>query len=264
MGVILDLFRSIAYFKFYSDVTKRGFGRPFLHVLLMSLILTIGMTVFINVQGIATMNRFIDWAEENFPTLVLEGREISTDAQEPYFVNFEEGGIQFVFSTKEAFGDLQTLEPNSILIEKDRLVYVGDEGSYEDYDLTSLEDIPEDTTLTIDRAVLGKFQALINKYIPPVLFVLLLVFFFVGYFISALFYSLIGVLICAISGIALRFGQVYAVAIYALTLMNIVFTLGLFFPFLRFPFRSLILILITVVYVVMGVLVNKKEVLSEG
>jgi hypothetical protein len=60
----------------------------------------------------------------------------------------------------------------------------------------------------------------------------------------------------------LSFGALLSIAIYALTLLNLVVIAGFFVPFLAFPFRGLIFFFITMFYVTMGIIVNKSEMKS--
>jgi hypothetical protein len=81
----------------------------------------------------------------------------------------------------------------------------------------------------------------------------------VAYFIAAVINALIGLIIALIVKTRLAFGALLSIAIYSLTLLNLIVIAGFFVPFLAFPFRGIILLVITLFYVTMAILVNKAE-----
>jgi len=146
------------------------------------------------------------------------------------------------------------------LIEKDRLVFVGgDPIGEEEYLLEGLDNMADDAVLTLDGEAITKAKKLLNTFFSPVVFIITLVASIFGYLISALFYSLFALIIKMFLNSKLEFGSLYCISVYALTLMNLVMTLGLFVPFINFPFRFIFLLVATLFYIYGGVAVNNES-----
>jgi hypothetical protein len=259
MGIITDVIKCIVNFKFYKTAAQRGVGRAWMHLLLITVLYSIAFTMFANIQFLGQGNRFMDWAQGNLPTLMMQGRTMTTDAQEPFFTSYDGFGLNFVFSTKQEFGDLSSLTPNTVVVEGNRLLFIGDNNTYEEYLFSSMTELPENINIAIDSAGWGRIKAVLNKWFSPVVLLFVFIFTFFTYFIAATVYALIGLIVAMIVKTKLSFGALLAIAIYAMTLLNLVIIVGFFIPFLVFPFRGLILFFITVFYVVAGVIVNRSE-----
>jgi hypothetical protein len=262
MGIITDVIKCIVNFKFYKTAAERGMGRAWMHLLLITVLYAIAFTMFANIHFLGQGNRFMDWAQGNFPTIMMQGRTMSTDAQEPFFTTYEGFNLNFVFSTKQAFGDLTSLTPNTVVFEASRLLFIGDDNTYEEYTFASMTELPENINIAIDSAGWGRIKGVLNKWFFPVVFIFVFIFTLGAYFIAAVVYALIGLIVAKIVKTKLSFGALLSIAIYALTLLNLVVIVGFFVPFLAFPFRGLILFLITMFYVTMGIIVNKSEIKS--
>jgi hypothetical protein len=259
MGIITDVIKCVVNFKFYKTVVARGKGRAFIHLLVITALYAVAFTIFANINFMGQGNRFMDWAQGNLPTIMMQGRTMSTDAQEPFFTTYDGFNLNFVFSTKQAFGDLTSLTPNTVVFEANRLLFIGDNNTYEEYTFASMTELPENLNIAIDAEGWGRIKAVLNKWFVPIVFLLVFIFTLVAYFIAAIIYALIGLVVALIVRTKLAFGALLSIAIYSLTLLNLIVIAGFFIPFLAFPFRGLILFLVTMFYVTMGILVNKAE-----
>ncbi|MBN1493264.1 MAG: DUF1189 family protein [Candidatus Omnitrophica bacterium] len=259
MGVIVDIFRAVVSFKFYKTVVMRGTGRALMHLLMISLLYTIAFTVFLNMQVLSPINLFVDWTAENFPTIMLQGRELTTDAQEPFFATYENFGLTFVFSTKQEFTDIGSQAPNTVVVERSRVLFVGNDNTVEEYDLASMKDLPENINVAVDSEGWIRIKVVLNKWFTPIVFLFVLIFSWIAYLVAAVIYALLGMIIGLLVRAKLDFGALAKIAIYAVTLLNLIVILGLFVPLLAFPFRGIVLFILTLGYMTAGIMVNKPE-----
>ncbi len=260
MSIITDVFSSIVNFKFYKTIVSRGLGRAFVHLLLITVLYSVAFTIFANMVFLGRANDFMTWAQGNLPTVMMQNRTMSTDAQEPFFTTYDGFNLNFVFSTKQAFGDLANLAPNTVVFEADRLLFIGNDNTYEEYLFSQMTDMPENINIAIGPDGWSKIKVVLNKWFTPIVFLFVFLFTLVAYFIAAGVYALIAMIISMFLRIKLKFGSLMAIAIYALTLLNLIVIAGFFVPFLVFPFRGIVLFIITVFYVTVGVLANKSEI----
>jgi hypothetical protein len=235
-------------------------GRAFIHLLVITVLSAVAFTMFANINFMGQGNRFMDWAQANLPTIMMQGRTMSTDAQEPFFATYDEFNLNFVFSTKQAFAiEATPLSPNTVVFEANRLLYVLDNNAYEEYTFDSMTELPENLNIAIDAEGWGRIKAVLNKWFFPIVLLFVFLFTLVAYFIAAVINALIGLIIALIVKTRLAFGALLSIAIYSLTLLNLIVIAGFFVPFLAFPFRGIILLVITLFYVTMAILVNKAE-----
>lgn len=259
MDMLSGVIKSITSFTFYKTVAKQGFARTFMHIVFIAVLLTIGLTIFAQTHALKPFNDFIGWAAEEFPVLFVQGKTITTDAQEPYFINYTKTNLNFVFSTKQPFPAVNTLNPNTVVMENARMLFVGADDAVEEFTFDQMRDVPDTINATVDHDVIVKLKKVVNTWFMPVVVIGAFIFSVIGYCISAFFYSLVAFVISKIFKVTLGYFSLLSIAVYALTAMNLVVLAGLLIPVLNFPFRSLLLIMIAVIYLVGGIRANKKE-----
>lgn len=259
MTVLTDLLTSLFNFSVYKNVARRGLGRAFLHLFLLVIIYSFGFSVFMNKTVLTEINDFISWASENFPSVYISGKTLSTDAQEPLFLNYKEGLVSFVFSTKQDYGDLGSLEENTVVIENQRILFVGPDNQVTPYDLDNLQQLDENLAGTIDKKSLEQLDKVINRFFSPVVFFAILIVSIFAFLMVSFLWSLVGALLNLIIRAKIKYDGVYSVAIYSLTAVNLMVFLGFLFPAFNFPFRNVVGLALIFFYLIVGLVVNRGE-----
>ncbi len=216
MNVFSEIFYSIAGVKRYPEFLKNKKGKAVLYVALVVLI-------YFAVSNIRTIPNTMDVVSEireavlRFPDFTLSSEGLQME--EPFY--YEEGGM--VFDVASDYGSY--INDNS-LSEWYEMLY--------DYDVALIMDettmvlksdgeinIYDFADLTIDIQITRDWVYDKIKYIYPIVVVFLIfsyLFSFIGYFLTALFVALIGMIMCSFMKQKLTFGQLYLLSLYAKTL----------------------------------------------
>lgn len=216
MNVFSEIFYSIAGVKRYPEFLKNKKGKAVLYVALVVLI-------YFAVSNIRTIPNTMDVVSEireavlRFPDFTLSSEGLQME--EPFY--YEEGGM--VFDMASDYGSY--INDNS-LSEWYEMLY--------DYDVAVIMDettavlksngevrVHDFDDMTADIQISRDWVYDKIKYIYPIVVVFLIfsyLFSFIGYFLTALFVALIGMIMCSFMKQKLTFGQLYLLSIYAKTL----------------------------------------------
>ncbi len=216
MNVFSEIFYSIAGVKRYPEFLKNKKGKAVLYVALVVLI-------YFAVSNIRTIPNTMDVVSEireavlRFPDFTLSSEGLQME--EPFY--YEEDGMLF-----DVASDYGSYINDNSLSEWYEMLY--------DYDVALIMDettmvlksdgevnIYDFADLTIDIQITRNWVYDKIKYIYPIVVVFLIfsyLFSFIGYFLTALFVALIGMIMCSFMKQKLTFGQLYLLSLYAKTL----------------------------------------------
>lgn len=207
-------------------------GKTILYVFLLSLIVTIPLfiqfTTFFN-KGLTHMEKIV---RSDIPDFQIADGMLSSDAKEP--VSISQGDLTIVFdSTGSVIAE--DIENNTIALLQDELV-VNMDGVIDRIPYTTLE-LP---LITKDQLI-DFFQVFDTA--KPILFVILFVIFYLVQsawnFFKATILALIGLLIKNSLRPTLKFGQLWRLSAYAVTLPTIFFLIMDMFQ-AQVPFQMII------------------------
>ena len=216
MNVFSEIFYSIAGVKRYPEFLKNKKGKAVLYVALVVLI-------YFAVSNIRTIPNTMDVVSEvqeavmGFPdfTLSSEGLQI----EEPFY--YEEGGMVFDIASSDGsyINGFPLSEWYEMLYDYDVAVIMDETTmvlkSDGEINIFNFSDLGLDIQITRNW-VYDKIKYIYTFVIIFLIFSYL--FSFMGYFLTALFVALVGMIMCSFMKQKLTFGQLYLLSLYAKTL----------------------------------------------
>lgn len=193
----------------YKGIAREwGGGKTFLYTALMVLLVTIPTVISVQYHW----NKFVEETGAEYidkvPDITITNGKVSTSAELPYVVELDET-FTFVIDTSGQY-DVKTVEVgNFILLKNDWISVREADGSIEEYPLADVGDF------SITSAQIHKWVDIINKFVAPVVLVIMFCSVLFWQFLRALFFTGIGFIIVSVRGNKVPFGRVYKVAIAA-------------------------------------------------
>ncbi|MDF2542941.1 MAG: hypothetical protein K0S47_2659 [Herbinix sp.] len=235
------------YFKLTRVSGGRLTGFVFLFSLFLTVIAMIPITlIFVGPNGIYNI------IEEDVPDFELKNGELHVDER----YEGMDGDVYVLVDTDIdyfTYDDIDKSYTETILISKTNAFVYRSYGRIQEIDFAQLGG------LHLTKDSLAVFQPFL--YLMVALIALFLYLFNVGaYFLTGLFYSLIGLIVSAAGNINLKFARIFKVAIYSKVTIRLLYLL-IDLTKLELPAwgRNLFAILVTTLYVVFGVLSHKSD-----
>lgn len=250
--------------EFYSEVPKQSFGTAlkyfFLLILLVSVLSSINPIWQFLTVGQKEIEKFTAKATNIYPSdlsIKIQNGKLSTNAKEPYIIPMSEEGSNtegiknlVVIDTKTPFTVAQFNKYQTIAWVTGDSIMVKDENKsqFRAIDLTQIENF------TLNKQAVNSFidkATPFIKLVVPIVIAGILVGLYIAH-IFLLFYLLfVAVLIWALLKIIrkpLSYGEAYKVGMYAITLELLLGVAMGFFDLHGFPFMSLIVTLLVVLF----------------
>jgi len=192
--------------------------------------------------------------EKNFPEIRITDGKVSSPVEQPF--TFEEDDFVFILDTRDATKELDLSYRNGILLTRTDLIYRSRPGETRHY---SLEKFPN---LILNQATVERFLQLIRNWTWVVTAFFLTIWFWIAKLIQVLFWSLLSLVVNAITKRSLPYRALFNIGVLALTVpfaFDLVKdTLGL-----RAPGLGWISLALYVGYLIWGILVQSKPVQSD-
>lgn len=216
MNIFTKMYKSLYDFKSYVLFKREGMGKAFLYLLLVSLIIgVLGM-----IRPIYEVKLVTKQFEENFKEKIqdigFKNGNLHVKSEEKLEID-EDGVYVNIDTNKEMDKSLLTGKRTGLLVSKDKLYYKnGAEGREISFNELHMEDFGKDDVLSFFRLMMG-FSYVAMCLLP--------LWIFIKNMFSALIVALFAMIICAIQKTNEKYGTLYKLSIYALTLSNLVYLL---------------------------------------
>lgn len=249
MGFFSRIYYSMAGFGKYRYFLRQSTGKAVVYLLLITLV--IGVITFI--PAVNEYNKIIDELIANFdssiPDFTFANGKLEVSGNMPIVI--DNGGVTIVIDTSPNAEDTILEDYDTvILITSDKII----QKNYVDKSVTSFSSM-QGIVLTRDTV---KQSLPIMKPLGIFLFVFGGMFFVCGKFISALFVSLIGLVINSVRNTRLSYRSIFKISVYSLTLPLLLCTLLDLLP-ISIPFIWLLFYIIAAVYVYGAINTIKRE-----
>ena len=201
---------SVIDFKFYKHIKDNRFGKSFLYLFILLLIIYSMLTVRNYLLLKSVMEQAASGLKESIPEFQLENGKFSFEGEMPFYISSNENAV-FVIDTTGAL-DEKSLEGTTtgILITEDA-VHVKSNAQQQTVNFSEMKDAKFDKTDLIELLPRVTGWALI-------IMVGMFVFVVAGQLLFALFLALIGLVISSSLNVDLKYKHVLNFSIYALTL----------------------------------------------
>lgn len=189
--------------------------------------------------------------EKNLPEIQLTQGKVSSPVQQPY--RLEQEGFVFILDTTGAITDLDPKYQEGILLTKTDLTYRRQRGVQETRRI-SLEGLPD---FTLNQSTVEQLLDRIRAWVWLVAAVVLFLWWWTVKLLKVLFWSLLGLLVSAVSKRSLSYRAIFNIGVLALTI-SLAFDLITGGLGLRAQGLGFISLALYVGYLIWGILVQPK------
>jgi hypothetical protein len=214
MNFFEKLFNSVATPKLYPKMVRKGVGKAFLYLFLFSLIFGTISAVIVWYEVTKEIEGFSELVKADLPEFTLSQGQLHVEGDMP--IVLEETATSLIMidvsgnTTREILDNYET----GVLVLKDRVINKENSVETTEFNFSTINfDLNKDMVLTWLPFL---------QWLGVIAGVFIFIFFFIGKMISALSVSILGLLISLIQKAKTPFGQLYSIAIYALTLPSII------------------------------------------
>ena len=201
---------AITDFDFYASVFQQPFRQTSLFLLYISAFLALALTlIYASFYG-PRVERFFDWAYENFPPIEVVAGELHVLADQPVVAKYQDGSTwTFVFDTTGTYTDPSGLEEPVLLFTQEKL-YVQTPGQTQTY---LWEDLGE---FSVTPENLSEYETIIVWAYFPLAYSFLLIYNVLAKSLQALILSPIAYSVAVSYGVRLPLADSVTIALYSL------------------------------------------------
>ncbi len=237
--------------RLYQDVAVNWSGNVFLYLLLVLALSWVIPTYWMQIgleRGHATFSKNI---VPQIPVMEIKEGKITTPLAQPYVITDPRTNARMAVIDTQ--GQYKTPEEAKapFLITKTEIIN-------KSYNETKIYRIPETLTATINPISINEFIGGFIQYSWIIFFICALLLSYLYRLIQTILYALFGMLLSKVNRMTLTYGQIYKIAIVALTpaiILSTIFTLVSF----NFAYELMFYFLLTMGYLYFGILSNKTS-----
>jgi len=248
---------SVVDFSFYKRAVARSGWRALGYLVYLGLLFSLASTVSLYLKEGPIMDGLIDWAATSIPALTLADGKISSSVTAPTIVrNPKAPGLSVMIDLARTTPvTLEEMSKQRIMayLTQSKIYMVTGPDRMQSYDLSRS---PNSKPLVIDGNFYRTYGGVLLMILYPAAWLISWAGFICWKLLTALFYSLLGLLLNAILSGGLPYASLYKIAVYAQTPVILLQGLSLFIT-RQIPGFFLISILITGVYIWQAVRQNK-------
>ena len=239
MGFFSKLYYSVSGFENYKYFIKQRTGRAVVYLLLLSLIFGLIGIIYPVIESNKLVNSMIEGFDSTVPDFTLENGKLSVQGEMPLIIG--EGASTIIINTSGTT-DESILDnyDNALLILQEKMI----QKNFANKQVTNFSMLQG---FKLNRSDVKNMLPLV-KWFTLLLFIILPPFIIAGRFISALFVSIIGLIINSVKNTNLPYRDIFAISAYSLTLPLILGTI-LTFAGVHFMLSTLIYYLISGIYI---------------
>lgn len=201
---------AITDFDFYASVFQQPFRQTLYFLLYLSAFLALALTVIYAWSYGPRVDRFFDWADENFPPIEVAAGELRVLDDEPVVAKYhDESTWTFVFDTTGTYSDASGLEEPVLLFTRDKL-HVQMQGQTQTY---LWEDFGE---FSVTPENLREYQTIVVWAYFPLAYSFLLIFNILAKSLQALILSPIAYSVAISYGVRFPLTDSVTIVLYSL------------------------------------------------
>jgi uncharacterized protein YuzE/large-conductance mechanosensitive channel len=242
--------KSILNFDFYQTIVKESVGNALGYLVLLSLIIGVLSCIKPVYETNKIVGLVINYFESDIPYFEFNNGELQVKGDMP--IVFEEGTSIVVVNTEEELEEnILDDYQQGVLITKTKIISK-DGIEKREY---SLKDFG---TLSFDKESIQNFLPALKMFLIPFIIIGTIIGMIIGKLFSSLFVSLIGFVVNSIIHGNQKYGEIYKIGIYSLTLPTVIKFIVKLLPF-KIPFFFFIYYGIVILYMVKGIHSAKSE-----
>jgi len=193
----------------YRHAAAGRVGRMLGYLALLITLATALLTIRTHVTLVRALEEAKPWVKAHIPEIRIEKGTASSPVTQPYV--FEEDGAGYVIDTTGATTDLDPKYTRGALLTKTELIYRESAVESRRYKLAQVPD------MVINEATIGRALDLAKSWLWLAVAVGVFLWLWIAKLLQVLFWSLLGLLVNALSKRSLRYGALFNIGILALT-----------------------------------------------
>lgn len=209
LGLWQRMWRSAYSAHAYREVATDRVGSLIGYLAVLIGIATVFMTITTHLRTNRMLDELTPWLKESVPELRITDGTLSSPVTQPYVWEHEDFG--FVLDTTGATTELDPIYERGVLLTSTELLYRQSVGQTRRYDLS---DVPD---LVLNDATWDRWLASVRSWLWIVVGVATLLWLWLAKLIQALLWALIGLLAASLTKRPLRYGALFNLAIYAMS-----------------------------------------------
>jgi hypothetical protein len=236
MSFFSSIYQSMVNPTSYAVFRRQSLGRALLYLLLVTALFCFFSNLLLILNFNNDYGKGMTWLKANTPEFVFQNGELAVQGKMPIVSKADKDTLFVVDTTGQTTPDVLKECQEGALITKDKIIYKKSAFETREYDLGAYRAFNFNKQQALDLLTAARPYFYVGFLLAIVLFSL------TGHLVAALFIALLGLLLYWAIKIKLSFGDLYKLSIYAMTGPTLLFVLLGFLrvqpPFL-FTFLSL-------------------------
>jgi len=238
--------------KLYQDIALRWGGKSFLYLFMLLALSSLVWSLLLQHYALEAYQSFSTKIIPQIPVITLHDGKINTPEKRPYFIVDAETHKPFaVLDTTGKYTSLEQAQTPILITETQILIQSGPNE-------TKIYKLTEPLNQTINPEAIKKFGDKYIHFLWIFVFPFIFIIFYLYRVLLALFYSLLGKMLCAFFKINLAYGQIVQMMLVAMTPVIIISDLQCILN-ISIRHEMLLYFLLDISYLFYGILANKDN-----
>ncbi|MGH9340222.1 MAG: DUF1189 domain-containing protein [Acidobacteriota bacterium] len=204
-----EAYSAVTDFAFYRSVFLQPIRRTLLYLMFLSANASIILTLAYAWHYGPRLERFFDWAQDNFPPFEVSNGQLAVQGEEPIVHRYQDDQVvTFIFDTTGEYGLPRRSQEPAVLLAADRL-YLRLDGVNQTYEWQDLGDF--------SKSQLPEIRSFIQWVYFPIGYSFWLIYTLATKSMLVLFLTVFGLSASMRTGIRLPFAHYFTIGIYSLT-----------------------------------------------
>lgn len=218
-----QFFQSLSSVRFYREMNRRSLSDAIKYFSLLILLVTGILSVRFTSECLKALSSFETWSRAHLPEIMIQKGQVSVNVQQPW--QKEEKDFILMIDTTGKTTDIDEKYPQGILLTKDKLLLKRGPFESRRYDLSAIDQF------RLDSETVRKLRRIGQWLLPPLLALILFVYFWVGKFSQIIFFSGLSLLTNWMAHKDLPYGTLLTIGFYAITPPLLLFCVTALFKF---------------------------------
>ncbi|MBI4971873.1 MAG: DUF1189 family protein [Candidatus Omnitrophica bacterium] len=259
MDILLAPIFSFFSVSFYRRVIHSSLGKGFLNLLFLAFIYSLVILSLFMIKAKPAVDHFVDWFTKSLPQLTFTREGVHATIQQPFEMKNPVYGTVLVIDTTK---DKVDNPPSSLIYLTKTQLVVRNEAKSETRIFNLVPPADQAKSKWKDFSVTGTLVDMIYRkvvpFIYPAIVFFVAIFFFMWKLLASLIYSLFALLLNLFRKEKLNYGQLLVLSMFAVTPVAVLQCVGIFVPKLLFALKLPISMLLTILFIALGILATQK------
>ena len=263
MRFLLSPFLALFSRHLYREALRGGVARALGYLAYLTLLFTLLAYFACQFLLLPITSSFIDWLVQVTPEMTLTRSGLDAKVTQPYLVKHPALGTLYLIDTNKSTTELMADSSGAfVLIGKENVIVRNpnrNETRIFDLKETMGQAREQVTAIQITKSMMKNFGKQLESLVIPLVLILLAPLFFIWKPLTALFYSLIALLLNLLRKDKLSYGSLLSLACFAITPVIFIQALDIFVPNLSVNLNFLLALGLTTAYLIYGMFAASRS-----